>query len=330
MNMRALLVATSILASGPELAAIDPPAASKADGRMRTVAYDPNNPVELHTQPGLALRVVLGAGEEVVQVITSDQEILAPDPTEPALPATQVSNGLMPGQGGEAAKMPPSCDRDLCRSVWGNIVYLKPIRPLSAQPLFVQTRRTDAAGHVEMVPYSFVLSASVPSPADKVQAQPVWGVQMVYPARIKAQQVAAWLARKREDEAKQAQLASIAQPSPVFPCDTLKGVNWQYGYVGSAALKPDAVCDDGRTTYLRYNGNRRVPNVYEKIPGQKGPALPVTSTDPDPTGNTLRITSTGKKWFLWNGDDAGCLLNDGADPTGSTATTIATAQVAGQ
>lgn len=175
MPLRALLLATSLLTAVPALAAIDPPAASKDDARIRTVIYDPANPVQIHTTPGASLRLEFGPDEEIVQVITSDQDILAPDPNAPQLPVAQASVGLPTGsQGDQANKLPPSCDVNLCRSVWGNIVYVKPIRPLDPQPLFIQTKRTLANGRTEMVPYAFELSAFTPDPKDKTPAAPVW------------------------------------------------------------------------------------------------------------------------------------------------------------
>ena len=326
MTLRALLLVTSLLTAAPALAAIDPPAASNDDARIRTLMYDPNNPVEIHTTPGASLRLEFGADEEIVQVITSDQDILAPDPTAPPLPAVQASTGLPSGQGGQANQLPPSCDVNLCRSVWGNIVYIKPIRPLNPQPLFVQTRRTGINGKPEMVPYAFELSAAAPDPHDKNPPTPVWGVRFSYPERVKAQQVAAWLTRKHKDEAAAKERASLAQPASVVPGPN---ANFRYGYRGADLLRPDEAWDDGRTTVLRFNGNRRVPNIYAQLPDGKETLL-ASSTEPDATGNTLKIAGTGRKWFLRDGDEAGCLFDLGPDPNGRTASTIAAPQRGGR
>ena len=55
-----------------------------------------------------------------------------------------------------------------------------------------------------------------------------------------------------------------------------------------------------------------------------------SSTEPDATGNTLKIAGTGKKWFLRDGDEVGCLFDLGPDPNGRTATTIAAPQGGGR
>lgn len=315
MPPRALLLATSLLTAAPALAAIDPPAASKDDARIRTVIYDPANPVQIHTTPGASLRLEFGADEDIVQVIPSDQDILAPDPNAPQLPVAQASAGLAPGQANQP-QLPPSCDPNMCRSVWGNIVYIKPIRALDPQPLFIQTKRTLANGKTEMVPYTFELSASMADPHDK---KPVWGVRFTYPERVKAAQVAAWLWRKQKAEDDAKNLASMAQPASVVPGAQ---ANFRYGYRGANSLRPDETWDDGRTTYLRFNGNRRLPNVYSVLPDGKE-TLSASSTEPDPSGNTLKIAGTGQKWWLRDGDQVGCLFDIGPDPQGRTAATVA-------
>ena len=45
MTLRTLLAAATMLHAIPALAAIDPPAASGLDGRMRVVPYSRSNPV---------------------------------------------------------------------------------------------------------------------------------------------------------------------------------------------------------------------------------------------------------------------------------------------
>lgn len=317
MKLRTLLLATSLLHALPALAAVDPPAASQADGRMRTVVYDPNNPVELYTTPGASLRIEFGADEEIVQVITSDQDILDPDPAAPQLPIAKASTGLPGGQDAEANKLPPSCDPNLCRSVWGNIVYIKPIRDLIPQPLFIQTRRINTAGKPEMVSYTFELSTK--PPAGDGNATAVWGVRFVYPARVKAAAVAAWLRKKHADDALAAERESLARTSAALPGP---GANFRYGYRGASSVEPDAAWDDGRTTFLRFNGNRRVPNVYSQLPDGTE-SIPANSPEPDANGTTLRIARTEKKWFLRDGDEAGCLFDLGPDPDGRTSTTVA-------
>jgi len=310
----AAAIATSL--AGPALAAIDPPPAGNADARIRVVIYDPNNPVEIYTVPGESLRLEFGADETLVDggIVVSDQDTIAPDPTAPPPVATVSTNPL----GGRANQIPPSCDANLCRSVSGNIVYIKPVRPLDPQPLFIQTQRTNALGVREMVAYTFVLSTR---PLDQNGKAPptVWGVRFVYPERVKQQAAAAWKQKQAAWIATAHQNAALAHPVANTPPPN---ANWRYGYRGSASVQPDQAWDDGRTTFLRYNGNRRVPNIYSQLPDGHE-SIPASAPEPDETGITLRIARTETKWFLRDGDEAGCLFDLGPDPDGRTSTTVA-------
>ena len=185
----AALAAATALHAASALAAVDPPAASKLDHRMRIIPYDRNNPVQLYAAPGAALRIQLGADEEVVRIVVSDQATLVPeeDPPSAATVATTVNATV----GSNAApKGPASCDPNLCRDVMGNFVYLKPLRPLHPQPLFIQTKRCAAdTGRCEMVPYTFEL---LTRPGDPKLAVPdaAWNVTFTYPERERAARVA--------------------------------------------------------------------------------------------------------------------------------------------
>jgi type IV secretion system protein VirB9 len=316
MKIRAALFATTLLYGVPAFAAIDPPAASTADSRIRSLVYDPNNPVEIYTVPGASLRLELGADEEVVQIIVSDQDTIAPDPTAPP-PVATVSTTPLVGQQG--SQIPPSCDANMCRSVAGNIVYIKPTRALDPQPLFIQTKRTDAHGKTQMVAYTFELLTKPATGKDGKPVAMVWGVRFTYPERTKQAQAVAWQRQRAANDAAARNLASLAHPVANAPAPD---ANYRYGYRGSAALQPDKAWDDGRTTFLRFNGNRRLPNIYSQLPDGHE-SIPASAPEPDETGNTLRIAGTETKWFLRDGDEAGCLFDLGPDPDGRTSATVA-------
>jgi type IV secretion system protein VirB9 len=284
MKIRAAMLATTLLFGVPALAAIDPPAASPADGRIRSLVYDPNNPVEIYTVPGASLRLELGADETVVQIIVSDQDTIAPDPTAPPPVATVSTNPL----GGQGSQIPPSCDANMCRSVAGNIVYIKPIRALDPQPLFIQTQRTNAHGKPEMVAYTFELLTKPAADKDGKAIPTVWGVRFTYPERAKQAQAAAWAQQRAASAEVARQTASLAHPvSNAPPPDA----NYRYGYRGAVSLQPDQAWDDGRTTFLRFNGNRRLPNLYSLLPDGHE-SIPASAPEPDESGNTLRIART--------------------------------------
>lgn len=323
MKLRACLLATSLLYAVPALAVVDPPAASKDDGRLRSVVYDPNNPVEIYAVPGASLRIELGADETIATIVVSDQGTIAPDPAD-APPVATVAATL---NGVGAPVVPPSCDPNLCRSVVGNFVYIKPLRPLDPQPLFIQTARTDENGKLQMVAYTFELltrpsdlhAKNIRGAAPPPVAPTVWGVRFIYPDRIKAAQAAAWWRQKKAADEAAREAAALTRASGAVPGPT---ANFRYGYRGAASVQPDQVWDDGRTTFLRYFGNRRVPNVYNHLPDGHE-SIPAVAPEPDEAGNTLRIARTETKWFVRDGDEAGCLFDLGPDPDGKTAPTVA-------
>ena len=313
MNYRIWLIAATALSAAPAFAAIDPPAASTNDARVRTLPYSATNPVQLPVSPGASVRLQLGADEEVVQVIVSDQGTLGAPEMEEA-PASNVS---LAGGMGAQQKGPSSCDANLCRSVAGNFVYLRPLRALDPQPLFIQTKR--CAEKCEMVPYTFELLTR-PADVKAAAATVAWSVSFTYPDREKA----AKLAEQRK--AYEVRLAAWRErqankPAPVaVPAVT---DNYHYGYRGSPALKPDRVWDDGRSTFMRFNGNRRLPDVFRRLPDGKE-SIPAYAPETDTGGTTLRIARTEGKWFVRDGDEVGCVFNVGPDPDGRTATTVAT------
>jgi type IV secretion system protein VirB9 len=154
----------------------------------------------------------------------------------------------------------------------------------------------------------------------------VWGVRFIYPERVKEAQAAAWVKQKAASDATAKDLAALAHPVSSYP---MADANVRYGYRGSVKLQPDHVWDDGRSTYLRYDGNRQLPNVYSLLPDGKTKSIPATSTAPDEHGNTITIAGTGTNWYLWYGEGqegAGCLFDLGPDPDGRTTATIAQQQ----
>ena len=350
MTNRAALVAATALASlaaVPARATVDPPKASDLDKRMRIVAYDPNNPVLLPALPGVSLRLILGGDEYVERVIVSDETVISPDPVEDepqsrsavvtAIDGVNTVLTSKPAPAGQQRKA-PVCDANLCVDIAGNFIYLKPKRALSRQPMFIQTSRVDpATGQRVMVPYAFELEAVDPTDAAKPgvvdasakegdPAGAMWSVTFTYAAREWAEHLAASrkaAALRLETERERAAMPPPPQPGPAA------SDNHRYGYRGTAAVKPDDGWDDGRTTFLRFDGNRRVPNVYAKGPDGK-PTLARWATEPDAAGTTLRVAGTGMVWTLRDGDEAGCVINGGHDPEGRTAPTVSPLARAGR
>lgn len=325
MKYSAILLAATILHAAPAFAVIDPPAASKEDARIRTVIYDAKNTVQIYAAPGSTFRLQFGDDETVLRVVASDQDIILPNEDAPAANSPAAANMVASSNAtfsspppGPTAKMPVSCDIDLCHTIVGNFVYLKANRELSPQPLFVQSKRTLENGEIKMIPYTFEL---LTRPGDLTEKTPhtVFAISFSYPDRDKAAQIAAWRARQAVRDAAERERAALAPPPPTTMAAT---ANRRYGYRGPADIVPDATWDDGRTTFMRFSGNRRIPNIYRRLPdGSK--AVPAYAIEPDATGNTLRIALTETKWWIEDGDKTACIFNLGSDPEGRTSTTVA-------
>lgn len=332
MSLRIALSAFVLTSAAalPALAADPKPCAD--DNRIECITYRPNEVVHLSAAPGQTLRIQLGDGEHVAGLFVSDQRTIGNEPAEQASATQQMAEG---GQnGGKIA----SCDPNLCRSVVENFVYIMPRRDLTAQPFFLQMQWCDPAGKCQPVPYAFELStihtdkpvgrevasnsnivpadATVSAPAQK----PYYGVRFTYPDRDAAE-------KKREREAKAAAWRA-AHPEALrrkasVPVAQVP-VNDHYLYRGDASVKPDRVWDDGRSTFIRFNGLRRVPNVYAYLPdGTETNGFGYTS-EPDTAGTTLRIGKVAARWCVRDGEHvAGCIFNEGADPEGRYSPTVA-------
>lgn len=346
MTLRALLAATSGIAIALPLfcaatarAEIDPPspltkAGTSKDGRVRVVTYDRDNPTVLTTAPGASISVQFGADETIVKVIASDQGTWAPDDDPTPSAAQMVANRTGSTGGGtdretsasrmDAGKSPASCDPNLCRSLEANFLWLKPLRPLDPQPLHVLTKRCPGDGKpCEMVPYTFTLVTKEAPTGDLRSAvqTAAWDVRFTYPDRDRAAKAAAWRAGRDRWRRRQQERAELTPPPPAGPT---WGDNRRYGYRGSGAVMPDpnGVWDDGRTTFLRFSGVRRVPNVYRELPGGKEGTTPY-ATEADATGTTVRIAGVAHKWIVRDGDEAGCVFPEPSSLANRSPATVA-------
>jgi type IV secretion system protein VirB9 len=315
----ASMFATPVCAADPRPCADDP--------RMQCIDYRPNDIVRVYAAAGATLRIELAPGEEVEGLLVSDQRTLGREEEE--LPsASDIAAGSQSG-----GKQVATCDPNLCRSVVGNFVYVMPRRDLAAQPFFLQGRWTDNAGKPHSRPYAFELQTRPPQLAagqklastgqaatDAQPAPTFYGVRFTYAERDAEERKRAAVAKAAAWRAAHPAQPQVPPPTPSVPQLT---ANWQYAYRGAPELKPDEVWDDGRTTFLRFNGNRRVPNVYAFLPdGTETNGFGYTS-EPETTGTIIRIGKTDRRWCVRDGDRAGCIYNLGGDPEGRTVPTVA-------
>lgn len=321
--IRTTLVAMLLAGAALPALALDAPTPSPADKRLRSVVHDPAQVVPFFAAVGATARIQLGAGEKVVGVLASDQSAIGGEPEPEDTDAQTVAAGGA-RQGGPSTA---SCDRNLCRSVIGNFVYLRPLRALAPQPLFLQTEHCDAAGKCEQVPYALQL---VTRPGDLTEQteNTYYGLAFTYPGReaaarrrAAAERAAKW--RERQDKLDEQRAMA---PLPVSYAASTTTDNWRYAWQSApemrVALMPDEAWDDGRSTFLRFNGMRRVPNVYARNPDGTKTLVPFAA-EPGPTGTVLRISRTATFFVLEDGAFIGALHNLGHDPEGRGNLTVA-------
>ena len=169
------LALAAALGSLPGVAlALDTPQPAGRDKRIRVVTYDRDNVVQLYAAPGATVRIEIAADETIEAILVSDQTIMRQDlemedPGEASTPPSQRS--------APAA----SCDRNLCRSIQGPFVYIKPVRDLDPQPLFIQTRKCAPTGQCVSRAYTLEL-VTRQGPLVEAAANTYYAIRFDYPA----------------------------------------------------------------------------------------------------------------------------------------------------
>lgn len=221
--MRRLLLLSLILMAGDVLA-LDVPAGSAADGRVKQIAYNEQDVVAIYSYPGIATQVVLGEGESVLDK------------------ATGFSDGW------------EVIDRR-------NIVYIKPrslqlagdanTAAVVAEPepgtwdtnLIVTTDRRTYVFQL------FLLASRAGSKKLEYDPRMAFRVQFTYPQAAAARAVAA-----QERTATSERLSAS---------NAVRNLNYTMKAARkSGAIAPSSAYDDGRFTYLEFPPNGELPNVY--------------------------------------------------------------------
>lgn len=177
----------------------------------------------------------------------------------------------------------------------GNILFLKPREKHPPTNLQVVTTRRDGRKRS----YQFELSI-----ADGSLNDSYFVVRFSYPAD--------------EAEARRLEAADRRTAAQAGVVDQTFGLsdatgprNWRYSAQGTALLEPNGVYDDGRETYLRFEGNREIPAVY-LVAGDGTESL----VPKDVRGELVVVHAIGKQLRLRQGANVLCLFNEGFDPVG--------------
>lgn len=304
--MRRLLLALACLAAAPAAALETPRQCARADPRVRCVAYDPAEVVQLYAAPGATLTVEFRESETIVDASVSDNGLL-----EGGEASDRRTVPIADGGGATA-------DRNLMMGRRGSFLFLKPLRPLLPQPVTVLTRREDG----RMRRYAFQLETR---DGDLRAETPntFYAVRFLYPEDEAAERQARWAAQR---EARMATLAAARLRQNVIAGPTVK--NDAYTGQGTpedrAALAPvrsatgPAMWDDGQRTYLRFPGQRRVPMIFQVLPdGREGAVGQSAEADPTTRGTLVTLHGVFRRLRLRDGEAVLCLVNEAFDPVGS-------------
>ena len=177
----------------------------------------------------------------------------------------------------------------------GNILFLKPRERHPPTNLQVVTTRRDGRKRS----YQFELSINEGSLSESY-----FVVRFAYP-EDEAE-------TRRLEAASRRQAAEAGAVERNFALSDAAGPrNWRYSAQGAAALEPATVYDDGRETYLRFEGNREIPAVYLVAADGTESLVPK-----DVRGELVVVHAIGRELRLRQGAVVTCLFNEAFDPAG--------------
>ena len=295
--MRGALAAALAALAGPALAATEPPACSTgkdADARVRCAVSTHDGVIIVKAARGGAALIELHEGERVVGVPVSDDAIMR-GPRPASSRYASADDGAADGLPDDQSQ---TSDGNLSVAVRGPTVVVKPHRDLVAQPFFVLTerdgRQTRHRFELQTVP------AAEAYYSVRVRNLAAEGAERQ--ARLQA------AAARREGAAARERLAQ----ANAAPCAAQPGVNTDYIGQGDRALAPEQVCDNGRQTFLRFPGSRRVPSVFTTLPDGKEAAVNDT---PNPDG-WIVVHGRSPRLVLRDAGRVLCVVNRRFDEVG--------------
>lgn len=328
---RIAFAALAAAAAFPAFAA-DRTEAVPTDPRLRVAKHSNDEVYEARLGVGQVFRLVLAPGERVVPdgMVWSDQATMDPE-EEDQVPASRRFNqeAQAPQQAVPATTSSAplsSCDRNMCRTVSGNTVYVRPAVPLRAQPFFLRTEWCLGERHRACLfrNYAFQITAVeaetfqvASAKADLTPKAAMYSLRFTYgddEAELRRRVAAMEAKERRRGQGEWA--LNNPPPAPAPPTVPTPADLWDFGYCASAPrLHPDATWRSGRHTLMRFRGPRRVPQAYEmRADGSK--ALLASTLEPEPSHTTVRINGLPTAILLQEGKDTTCALYVGPDPDG--------------
>lgn len=233
----ALLVGSALV--GPAHAAQEP-RAGHYDARVRTVAYNPMNPVRLVGAPFTSTQIIFAVGETITHVAIGDSDAWLASPT-------------------------------------ANLLFIKPIEvrpPTNMQVVTSLKDGTTRSYQFELIARgtssaSSAQLASLDGTVPLSGAATPFAIQFVYPGDARQAFITR---RQREAAAADEQVAQARLAVDYFYGPR----NWRYAAQGSQAIEPAEVSDNGRLTAMRFPGNSLVPTIYAVAPDGQETIVPYT------------------------------------------------------
>lgn len=227
-----LLVGTAL--AGPAHAVQDP-RAGRWDARVRTVAYNPMNPVRLVGSTFTSTQIMFGVGETITHVAIGDSDAWLASPT-------------------------------------ANLLFIKPIEVRTPTNMQVVTSLKD--GTTRSYQFELIARAAASSSSAQVAsldgtvpaaaAATPFAIAFVYPDDARQAVIAS---RQRAAAGEDERLAQSRLAVDYFYGPR----NWRYAAQGSQAIEPTEVSDNGRLTAFRFPGNSTLPTIYAVGPSSKPP-----------------------------------------------------------
>ena len=292
MNRLTPFLALALLVATPAvLWAATSPRPGQTDPRIRWLAYNEREVIEVRGHYGYQTMVAFGAAEEITDISLGDSLAWQVD-----IPAHK------------------------------NMLFLKPVEAYAATNLTVLTARPalDGAGERTRV-YVFSLVASVPraegisaalQQAERAAALPsgqpaepttladfTWVIHFHYP-EDQAEKLALRVRRSQERQDARISPGRAGSEAGIDPA----AWNWQYTFAGESTQAPVNVFDDGRHTYFQFDPRTRVPAIFLVHPDETESLVNVVRR-----GRFLVVHDLGRQFTLRNGPVETCVFNEGYD-----------------
>lgn len=265
MRKKALAIALCWCAGTTAALAVELPKAGHEDSRVRYAVYQSGNVVRIAAPIGAALSIEFDKNERIV-----------------AFPMGAI----------DAVNLIPA----------GNFLYVRAMKPVAQQALFVLVREPDGA----LRQYQFEFHT-----LPKADEASIYALKFVYPkeereARAKVARIAA------EKQSEKDALADLAETQDeMATCHFSYQRNFHYVEKGDQALKPECVWDNGTSTVFNLGGMRRMPTVFEQMPDGRPEAVNETIR-----GQSIIVAGTAPVWWLRDGDAVMEIFNRAYSPHG--------------